>query len=253
MDNQIRCTGYISPEERANTMQRIKAMKAELTTTNFKLGDEIPVYESINHEAMAKAETFRGVQRVGMNSSLKEAVKKSSIYFGNEPVQYETVAHNAMQYRGNQNNFSALKEEVTNMKASLRKHNFSFGDERVHYASDYHRGFSSIPREAYANAKDKKTAMRGIIEDSRRCHFSLGNDRPEYRSVHLHADLLDLLLETGAEWIHEAEALLLSSLGGTGGDHGLPEILRPAPAFRPVIRYHRCVGTCLHTEIAHEL
>lgn len=44
--------------------ERIKAMKAGLTTTNFKLGDETPHYESVNHEAMARAETFRGAKKV---------------------------------------------------------------------------------------------------------------------------------------------------------------------------------------------
>lgn len=182
MDNQIRCQGFTSAEERAAQKERVRAMKADLTTTNFRLGDEIPHYESVNHEAMARAETFRGVQRVGMNTSLKEAVKKSSIYFGNEAVEYSSVAHDSMLYKGNENNFSKLKAEVKEMKTTLTRHNFSFGDEKVDYVSDYHRGYGSLPPESYVHDKKKKASMRAIIDDSRACHFSLGNDRPQYLS-----------------------------------------------------------------------
>lgn len=181
-DNQRRCMGYVSPEERATQADRIKTMKAELTTTNFRLGDEIPHYESVNHESMARAEAFRNSKRVGMNTQLKEAVKKSSIYFGNEPVRYETVAHEAMLYKGNENDFSKLQKEVTDMKVTLSRHNFTLGDEKIEYISDYHRGYGSLPAEAYVHDAKKKQEMQAVVLDSRACHFSLGNDRPQYMS-----------------------------------------------------------------------
>lgn len=182
MENQLKCSGSTSAEERAAQSERIRAMKAELTTTNFSLGDERPKYLSVNHESMAVADTFRGAGRVAMNSDLKEAVKKSSIHFGNERVQYESVAHDAMKYRGNENNFSKLKGEVQEMTATLRKHNFNFGDEKIEYQSDYNRGYGSLPLEAYKYAQSKKADMKSTIEDQRRAHFSLGNDRPGYTS-----------------------------------------------------------------------
>lgn len=182
MDSMNRCQGNYTPEERLAQQQRIKSMKAGLTTTNFRLGDEKPSYVSVNRESMAEAEKFRGTERVEMNRGLKEAVKKSSIHFGNEKVEYETVAHEAMRYRGNENDFSKLKEEVTAMTANLRKHNFSFGDEKIVYESDYHRGYGSLPAEAYSMTHTKKKDIRQIIDDSRACHFSLGNDRPQYMS-----------------------------------------------------------------------
>lgn len=157
-------------------------MKAELTTTNFKLGDESPEYLSANQLAMKTAEKFKGTERVAMNVDLKEAVKKSSIHFGNEPVNYSTTAQDGMKYQGSENNYSKLKEEVKDMTATLRKHNFSFGDEKVNYQSDYNSGYGSMPLEAYRVSGDKKKGMRAIIEDSRSCHFSLGQDKISYLS-----------------------------------------------------------------------
>ena len=42
-----------------------------------------------------------------------------------------------------------LKEEVQTLTANLRKHNFTFGDEKVEYISDSHRGFKPIPKTCY--------------------------------------------------------------------------------------------------------
>jgi hypothetical protein len=181
LENQLKCSGSLSLEERTKQAERIRVMKEDLTTTNFTLGDEKPHYESVNHQAMAMAENFPLSARPKGNDNLKEAIKRSSLHFGNEKVKYESVAHDAMKYRGNENNFSKLKEEVQTMTATLRRHNFNFGDEKVDYVSDSHAGYGSVPLGAYRNA-DKKAGMKEVIEDSRRCHFTLGNDRPVYQS-----------------------------------------------------------------------
>lgn len=181
-DNQRKSGAGMSVDERSRQTARIKQMKADLTATKFKLGDEKTVYKSSNQTAMDAAETFKGVERVAMNTELKNAIKKSSIHFGNEKVQYGTTAHEAMRYNGNENNFAQLKDEVKEMTATLRKHNFSFGDERVEYESDYHAGYGSVPIEAYMGRRNNKASMKDIIEDSRSCHFSLGNDKPNYLS-----------------------------------------------------------------------
>jgi hypothetical protein len=172
-ENMMRCAGG-SAEERTQQMHRIKEMKVGLTTTNFKLGDERPVYLSTNHESMALANRFHSNDRASTNTALKDAVKKSSIHFGNESVVYESASHDAMKYRGTENNFNKLKEEVQTMTATLRKHNFTFGDEKVHYETDYHRGYGNLPTEAYQASLMKKKEMKNVIEDSRACHFSLG-------------------------------------------------------------------------------
>lgn len=181
-ESLLKCTGKISPEEIKFQNEKIKEMKKELTTTNFRLGDEKPNYQSVNHESMARANNFRNTEKATLNTEVKENVKKSSLYFGNEKVNYESVSHNAMKYQGNQNNFQKLKEEVQDLTANLRKHNFTFGDEKVLYESDYQRGYGSIPKESYAIDENKKKHMKSFVDDCRSCHFTLGNDRPHYLS-----------------------------------------------------------------------
>ncbi len=180
MENQRKGGAIASKEDRDATTERIRKMKADLTTTNFCLGDETPVYASVNRDAMAAAETFKGCGRVQMNSELKEAVKKSSLHFGNETVHYESVAHEGMKYKGNENNFAKLKQEVADMTATLRKHNFSFGEEKIKYETDNMRGYGSVPLAAYRERMENSSKMRAIIEDTRSCHYSLGQDKIKY-------------------------------------------------------------------------
>ncbi len=172
----------VSSVDRATNIAQIKKMKADLTVTNFKLGDEAPVYETTNRSANMAAEH---PDRSGANlneNKMKEVIKKSSLHFGTEPVDYQSVSHQAMEYRGSQANFSQLKDEVSKMSATLRQHNFSFGEEKINYQSDYNRGFGTVPLESYVAAPDKNQKMKAIIEDSRSCHFSLGNDSVKYQS-----------------------------------------------------------------------
>lgn len=159
-------------------------MKADLTVTNFSLGDERPEYESviastmkpIDYSKVIRAKSQAPVTIVGDNNKL------SSIHFGNESVNYNSVAQDAMRYNGNQNDFTKLKNEVTAMKVQLRKHNFSFGDEKVAYQSDYAAGFGSVPVEAYKVSHLKKADMQASIAEARACHFSLGQDKIQYLS-----------------------------------------------------------------------
>lgn len=182
-ENQKACFGGSSADDRANQKERIRKMKADLTTTNFCLGDEVVEYESSNAAAMAASEKWGGYQKTEMNADLKEAVKKSSLHFGNHQPTYETVGGESMKYHGSgMNDFAALRKEVQDQTATLRKHNFTLGDEKVSYESDYQRGYGSMPMEAYLAAGREKPGIRKIIEDSRACHFSLGQDKVHYES-----------------------------------------------------------------------
>jgi len=183
-ENQMKCQGGNSAEERAAQAYRIKKMKADLTVTNFSLGDEIPAYESVIASTIKPIDYSKVIRAKSQapKTIVGDSNKLSSIHFGNEAVNYNSVASDAMRYHGNENNFAKLKAEVKEMTATLRKHNFSFGDEKVAYMSDYQAGYGSVPLSAYREGFDKKSGMRAIIEDSRACHFSLGQDKIQYLS-----------------------------------------------------------------------
>ena len=162
-------------------------MKAALTMTSFCLGDETPLYESTNHEAMSTVarnspREGEAAERATANNDLKAAIKKSSIHFGQEKVNYESVAHESMQYRGNQSTFDKMRDDIKEMTVTLRKHNFSFGDESVEYKSDYQRGYGSLPLSAYAVAGNQRPVIRETINEQRRSHFSFGLEKVNYLS-----------------------------------------------------------------------
>ncbi|RYG66121.1 hypothetical protein EON64_10485 [archaeon] len=114
-----------------------------MTTTNFKLGDEQPTYLSVNRESMAVAEKWgRGGAATSTASNhaatgetspnaLMEAIKKSSIHFGNEKTQYSSVCNSEFVYRGvGGEEYLKRKQDIQDMTYTLRKHNFTLGDER---------------------------------------------------------------------------------------------------------------------------
>jgi hypothetical protein len=181
-DNQISAGAVNTPAERLQQKAELKKMKAALTQTTFSLGDEVPVYASIAREAMATSETdeFKNAGKVQMNDELKAAIKKSSLHFGNEKVLYETVQQDATKAREQTVDRDALKKEIAEMTAALRKHNFSFGEEQVEYISDQTRGYGSVPKEAYGQRQRALPKIRETIQDSRSCHFSLGLDKVVY-------------------------------------------------------------------------
>ena len=176
----------MSTEERHANTDRIASMKAALTKTSFSLGDATPIYSSTNREAMAAASTWGEASKHARPpgcEELKAAIKKSSLHFGNEDVVYKSVAHEGMEYKGNQNNFSKLKQEVADMTATLRKHNFSFGEEKLSYVTDNMSLYASVPPDAYRMRHENRDKMKAIILDTRSCHFSLGQDKVHYQTV----------------------------------------------------------------------
>lgn len=165
-----------TPAERAAQAVRIKGMKAALTLTNFSLGDEVPVYSSVQQDAM-NAVQWKGAGRVKMAQDVMDAVKRSSLHFGNEKPVWKSVSHEAMEFEGNTNDFQKLKEDTVKLTAALRKHNFSFGEEPIEYVSDQTRGYGSVPLGAYRQRQDALPKIKETIQDSRSCHFSLGLDK----------------------------------------------------------------------------
>jgi len=185
-ENQQKILNASNADDRHEQLLRLKTMKTALTTTNFCLGDEMPEYKSSNQasmEAAAHATLQAGNSARGQsNNELKEAIKKSSIHFGQEKTNYQSVAHESMEYHGNQNSFEKLRDDIKEMTATLRKHNFSFGDEEVEYKSDYQRGFGSVPLDSYRDAGRNRAGINASIAEARKCHFSLGLDKVKYMS-----------------------------------------------------------------------
>ena len=181
--NLNKCIGVTSPAERATQATRIKEMKKALTKTNFCLGDESVEYLTNNQAAMSnvKKHDTNGAKQA-FNGELLEAIKRSSISFGHEKPDYQSVAHEAMQPKGAKNDFAGEKARIQQMIATLRKHNFTLGDERVDYTSDYTSGFGNLPIEAYFYAGQQRPVIRATINDNRACHFSLGHDQIKYES-----------------------------------------------------------------------
>ena len=184
MEKQQQCLVGFSIEERTAQAKRIKDMKAELTQTNFCLGDEIPVYESVNTEAMRLTEKAALLGKVAINTDLKEAIKRSSLHFGNEAPVMKSVAHEGMEniLKGNTNDFAKLKRETQELTAQLRQHNFSFGEEKNEYKSDSHRGYQNYGVEHYRQINEGKEKAKVIIADTRSAHFTFGLEKIDYIS-----------------------------------------------------------------------
>jgi hypothetical protein len=86
-----------------------------------------------------------------------------------------------MAYQGNTSDFQQMRNEVNNLKTHLRRHQISMGNEKVTYTTDYREKFQSNPEGCYSHG-DRKIELRKVIDDTRRCHFSLGDDKPDYLS-----------------------------------------------------------------------
>ena len=140
------------------------------------------MYESSNAEGMrTAAAAAKGYRKISMNADLKAAVKKSSLHFGNEQADYKSTMAECMTYREPTNDFASVKAQTELLKKELRKHNFTFGDEKVRYQTDYASGYGAANPEHYKKG-DERNEIKKQIEEIRKCHFSLGNDNVEYIS-----------------------------------------------------------------------
>lgn len=174
--------GANDPASRAAQADRVKDMKKALTKTSFRLGDEVPEYESTVHSAQRQTATaIKGHKKIAMNADLKAAIKKSSLHFGNESTEYRSVMTDAMAPHENMNDFKKTSDEVTQLKTQLRKHNFTLGDEPVQYTTDYNSGYGSVDLQHYRKG-DERAEIQRQINEIRKCHFSLGQEKIDYKS-----------------------------------------------------------------------
>ena len=187
MASCMRKGGTVAPSvEREKQRKMLKDMKMGLSRTNFTLGDDNNQYTSANRDAMAKSTEYT-YKSVSVPQDVKNAIKKSSIHFGNEKSAYKTCS--AEGYDKDESTFAQAgadyatkRAEIAKQTATLRKHNFSFGEEVIEYVSDQTRGYGSVPVEAYGQRAAALPKIRETIQDSRSCHFNLGNDIIKYQS-----------------------------------------------------------------------
>jgi hypothetical protein len=157
--------------------KRNKDMKKQLTAANFSLGDEKVDYDSTSHAGLRSGCEGSGGRQERFNPG-----RGSSIQFGSEKnIDYRSTAQEGMIYHGNANDFATSKQNVIALKNHLRRHQISLGEEKVEYVTDNQRGYPSIDSSNYDH-KNRKEELRKVISESQACHFSFGQDKPEYLS-----------------------------------------------------------------------
>lgn len=183
---------------------RVKELKADLTRTSFKLGpetdDDKSKFITINQlgfvqviEHPMDANEYK--EKIALNKSLKESVKKSSIVFGNEkgnPI-YESVMMEQMRCveKPDVNEIMKRKKEIHAMKKELRDPKFKTGVDYSEefnvdqYETNYKSGYGSVPIGAYRMAHSHKDEIANLISDSRETHFSIEETgyQQEYKSI----------------------------------------------------------------------
>eukprot|EP01041_Mallomonas_annulata_P003340 gene3340-6610_t len=182
MKEQMAKSGGIvlDPKEYAANAIKIKTIKAELSQSTCVFGDtsERTSYETTTKSAMNSSARAAGQD---CRSHPKEVSKDSAIYFGSTPCDYSTENRRANSAKnGDREEFKSRRAEVVAMKQNLLKRNFTLGEEPVEYISDYQRGYAAFPPESYV--KGGKEDMKHFLDDTRKCHFSLGQDKVDYTS-----------------------------------------------------------------------
>jgi hypothetical protein len=151
-------------------------MKSDLTATNFHLGGE-EARENTEHVDRYRKWDMEGV-------TLHRPKQGSSVSFGNDKTSYVSNAADAMAYQGNSNDFAKSKEDIEAMKSNLRKANFSLGEEKkLEGITEYEDRYNSPKKmRTYQDLVNEKDKQRKIIEDTRKAHFNLGQDKVVYQT-----------------------------------------------------------------------
>lgn len=173
-----------TPSDIAEGRKKAAARKSAryLSNLNDVLGDQAvkisydTTAKSALKESSSKLEVFN---RSGQKPLLSNYTP-STIYFGNQNSDYNTEAkQQSYEIRNSKSDYTERMAEVSSMKKSLLKKNFTLGEEAVEFVSDYQRGYSALPPGAYS--RDKEFAeMKAVIAETGKCHFSLGKDKVEY-------------------------------------------------------------------------
>mmetsp|Transcript_37193 Transcript_37193/g.54397 ORF Transcript_37193/g.54397 Transcript_37193/m.54397 type:complete len:287 (+) Transcript_37193:75-935(+) len=133
--------------------EKQKKMKAGLTKVNFRIGNGENVdYSLISSlpEPTRELHEYTGI----LSPEVKNSIKKSSVYFGDNLPAYETTSQSFMKLTNCSDEFNRLRSQTDHLKREHRKQNFTFGtDHEPNWSSDYQRGYKTYTKEERINGK----------------------------------------------------------------------------------------------------
>jgi len=174
MEQQQKSIKGMKSNEHGDHMKKLKEMKAELSKASFEFGNskEKTLYETTSKAALSASS--KGHHPV-VHIQAKDVGKTTSIYFGDQPTDYCSETQRAgTVVSACRSDFTERQAEVAAMKKGLQKRNFTFGEEPVEYQSDYQRGYTALSPDFYS--RNNRSEMKNTLEETRKCHFSLGHD-----------------------------------------------------------------------------
>lgn len=109
-----------------------------------------------------------------LNKEVEKFIKQSSLYFGNDQPVYKSVAHEGMEYKGNNTEFDLIQATTAKLKKDLRACHYSLGEDKIEYTTDYQRGYQPYTKEQQESVRG--SLAKEVKADLRKCHFELGHD-----------------------------------------------------------------------------
>ena len=233
----------IDAESRAEQLRLAKALKNDLIRTSISLGnnDNKNSYETSAMQAMVRPGSDAYV-RDESNAEARNNAKKSSVFFGNDRPDYRSELAATMSSTGRDPaDYAHSRNEVKDMKKNLLKPNFTLGAGPTEYLSDYQREYIKLHPECYKQY-DEKAKAKALVAETKKAHFSLGQDKIDYKSNS------QLAQQAGqdrnpadARAIKEAnkklkDQLLRTSFQMGTGDSMMPRDTSASPNFDPKTR-----------------
>lgn len=169
----------LDTKEIEENKKKIRDLKALLGTATIELGDQTPTCYESTARAASKQSSQPGT-KTGETKVLEAKVSK--IYFGPDKPEYVSEYTRLTSAVGEPNEFKKTKQDAKKLKDTLSKRNFDLGNEtNLDYTSDSRRNLvAHSPDEYRKNLMRSET--KAYLEDTRKCHFSLGQDRVDYKT-----------------------------------------------------------------------
>merc|ERR1711998_21211 len=123
-------------------------------------------------------------------ADLRASIKTSSINLGSDYSNYSTTSGDALEYKGNNNNFKEMKQATRKLKRELGTHNFEFahpigedGEAEAEKERFTTTSRSALPSYDYQKYGDTRATLSTEAKgDLRKSHFELGFEKTVYRT-----------------------------------------------------------------------